>query len=97
MEGRSEVLSQDVNRANTTLKGRGEIFDLILIDPPYGKGWVDRTLRKLQSDRIYHQDSILVIQHDRREPLPDLSSHWIVARERKIGDTVVTFLMPQSG
>ncbi len=96
MEGRSEVLPQDVNRAIGVLKGRGEIFDLILMDPPYGKGWVDRTLKKLQSEGIYHQDSILVIQHDRREPLPDVSSHWIVFRERKIGDTVVTFLTPMS-
>ncbi len=96
MEGRSEILPQDVNRAIGTLKRRGEIFDLILMDPPYGRGWVERTLRKLQSERIYHQDSILVIQHDRREPLPDVSSHWIVVRERKIGDTVVTFLTPRS-
>ena len=96
MEGRSQILPQDVNRAIGTLKGRGETFDLILMDPPYGKGWVDRTLRKLQSERIYHEDSILIIQHDRREPLPDVSDQWIVVRERKIGDTVVSFLTPRS-
>ncbi len=96
MECRSEILPQDVNRAIGMLKGRGEVFDLILVDPPYGKGWVDRTLRKLQSERIYHEDSILVIQHDRRELLPDIADRWIVVRERRIGDTVVSFLAPRS-
>src|SRR4030067_2452814 len=67
MEGRSEILAKDVNRAIGILKERGDLFDLILLDPPYGKGWVGRTLMKLQSERVYHENSILVIQHDRRE------------------------------
>jgi 16S rRNA (guanine966-N2)-methyltransferase len=94
MEGRSEVLMNDVNRAIGFLKGKGETFDLVLMDPPYGKGWVERTLRKLQSERIYHEDSILIIQRDRREPLSNIGNQWTLIRERKIGDTVVSFLTP---
>jgi 16S rRNA (guanine(966)-N(2))-methyltransferase RsmD len=95
VEGRSEILPKDVNRAIGTLKEKGEIFDLILMDPPYGKGWVGRTMNKLQSEIIYHEDSILIIQHDRREPLPDIADRWTLIRERKIGDTVISFLVPR--
>ncbi|NWF91506.1 MAG: 16S rRNA (guanine(966)-N(2))-methyltransferase RsmD [Syntrophaceae bacterium] len=92
METRSEILPKDVNRAIGILSQRGEIFDLILMDPPYEKGLILRTLIKLRSNRIYHPDSILVIEHDRREPLPDSVEGWNLFRQRAIGDTLISFL-----
>ena len=94
MEGRSEIIPKDVNRAIGILKQRGESFDLILMDPPYEKGLIERTLKKLDSHRIYHEDSILVIEHDRREPLPEIIVGWNLIRQRGIGDTVISFLTP---
>jgi 16S rRNA (guanine966-N2)-methyltransferase len=95
MEERSEILPKDANRAIGILKQRGELFDLLLMDPPYGKGLVQRTLLKLNAQRIYHEDSILVIEHDRREPLPDIIHGWNSIRQRRIGDTLISFLTPQ--
>jgi 16S rRNA (guanine966-N2)-methyltransferase len=95
MEDRSEILPKDVNRAIGILNQRGESFDLILMDPPYEKGLIQKTLLKLQSFRIYHEDSILLIEHDRREPLPNIASRWDLIRQRRIGDTVISFLTPR--
>jgi 16S rRNA (guanine966-N2)-methyltransferase len=92
LEGRSEIIPKDVNRAIGILKERGASFDLILMDPPYEKGLISRTLDKLDSHRIYHEDSILVIEHDRREPLPGIVVGWNLIRQRRIGDTVISFL-----
>ena len=92
---RSEIIPKDVNRAIGILKQRGESFDLILMDPPYEKGLIGRTLDKLDSHKIYHEDSILVIEHDRREPLPGIMVGWNLIRQREIGDTVVSFLTPR--
>ena len=89
---RSEILPKDVNRAIGILKQRGECFDLILMDPPYEKGLIQRTLMKLNSHQIYHGDSILVIEHDRREPLPHILDGWNLVRQQKIGDTLLSFL-----
>jgi 16S rRNA (guanine966-N2)-methyltransferase len=94
LEGRSEIFSKDVIRAIGILKERGDLFDLILMDPPYEKGLIQKTLMKLQSHRIYHEDSILIIQHDRREPLPETVERWILIRQRRIGDTMISFLTP---
>jgi 16S rRNA (guanine966-N2)-methyltransferase len=95
LEGRSEIIPKDVNRAIGILKQRGESFDLILMDPPYEKGLIARTLDKLDSHRIYHEDSILVIEHDRREPLPGIIVGWNLIRQKGIGDTVISFLTPR--
>jgi 16S rRNA (guanine(966)-N(2))-methyltransferase RsmD len=93
--GHIEIIPKDVNRAIGILYQRGEIFDLIMMDPPYQKGLIQRTLDKLQSHKIYHNDTILMIEHDRREPLPTISDAWKLIRQRRIGDTVVSFLMPE--
>jgi 16S rRNA (guanine966-N2)-methyltransferase len=94
VEGRSEIIPKDVNRAIGILRERGESFDMILMDPPYEKGLIQKTLTKLSSHRIYHEDSILVIEHDRREPLPEIMEDWDLIRQRRIGDTLISFLTP---
>jgi len=96
MWDRSEIVPKDVIRAIGVLKERSERFDLILVDPPYGKGMVQRTLLKLSSNPIYHDDSILVIQHDRREPLSSSAGNWNLIRQKRIGDTLISFLVPVS-
>ena len=95
LEERSEIVLKDANQAIGILKQRGESFDLILMDPPYEKGLIQKTLIKLSSHPIYHKDSILVIEHNRREPLPDTAARWNLIRQRRIGDTIISFLTPR--
>ncbi len=94
MDGRFEILPKDVTRSIGILEQRGEAFDLILIDPPYAKGLIQKTLLKLNSSRIHHKDSMIIIQHDRRESIPVLFEGWTLIRQRRIGDTVISFLTP---
>jgi 16S rRNA (guanine(966)-N(2))-methyltransferase RsmD len=95
LEGRSEVLPIDANRAIGILNQRGNNFDLIFMDPPYEKGLIERTLTKLSSHPIYHRDSILIIEHHRRELLPPAIHGWNLIRQRQMGETVISFLTPQ--
>ena len=97
LEERSEILPKDANRAIGILKQRGECFDLILMDPPYEKGLIQNTLMKLNFNPIYHTDSILVIEHNQREPLPHVLDGWNLVRQRRIGDTLISILTPQRG
>ena len=94
LEERSEILPKDANRAIGILKQKGESFDLILMDPPYQKGLIQKTLMTLNSHQIYHKDSILVIEHNRREPLSTVMEGWNLIRQRRIGDTLISFLTP---
>jgi 16S rRNA G966 N2-methylase RsmD len=56
---------------------------------------IQKTLMKLNSHQIYYKDSILVIEHNRREPLPPIMNGWNLIRQRRIGDTMISFLTPQ--
>jgi len=95
LEGRSEVIPIDANRAIGILKQRGKTFDLIFMDPPYEKGLIEKTLMKLSSHQIYHKDSILVVEHHRRELLPPIINGWNLIRQRQMGETVISFLTPR--
>lgn len=94
MQSLAEIIPGDVNRTIGVLYQRGESFDLIFVDPPYRQGMVESTLMKLDSQPIYHEGSLLVVQHDRREPLSGLPDRWSVIRERRIGDTLISFIKP---
>ncbi|RPJ10840.1 MAG: hypothetical protein EHM36_02670, partial [Deltaproteobacteria bacterium] len=96
MEGQSEILPKDAIRAIGLLEVRGKCFDLIFVDPPYERGWVEKTVETLSAHRIYHERSVLVVQRDRREPLPESLGGWTLVRDRRMGDTVVSFLVPSS-
>jgi len=91
----SEVLPIDANRAIGILKQRGKTFDLIFMDPPYEKGLIEKTLLKLTSHPIHHRDSLLVVEHHRRELLPPVPHGWNLIRQRQMGETVISFLTPQ--
>ena len=93
--GQSEIMPMDANRAMGILQQRGESFDLILMDTPYEKGLIQKTLLRLRSHKIYHEGSILIIEHDRREPLPKTVEAWVLFRQQKMGDTVISFLTPR--
>jgi len=94
---RSEVLPIDANRAIGILRQRGSIFDLIFMDPPYEQGLIERTLMKLNSHPIYHKESVLVIEHHRRELLSAAIFGWYLIRQRQMGETVISILTPQQG
>jgi 16S rRNA (guanine966-N2)-methyltransferase len=96
MQMSAEVLTTSASRAIEICHQRSESFDLILMDPPYRQGMVQATLRELGVKAIHHEGSILVVQHDRREPLPDITECWNVIRQRRMGDTVISFLKPRT-
>lgn len=70
---------------------------MIMMDPPYERGLIQSTLMKLNFNPIYHSDSILVIEHNRREPLPHVLDGWNLVRQRRIADTMISILTPQKG
>ncbi len=88
------IITGEVERAIRHLHRKGEVFDLIFMDPPYRRGLVQKTLGILQAHPLHHEGSILVIEHDRRETLSESTEGWTLARKRQFGDTVVSFIAP---
>jgi 16S rRNA (guanine(966)-N(2))-methyltransferase RsmD len=70
-------------------------FDLVLVDPPYDAPGIGDVLGAIAKQGLIAPGGVLVWEHDRRAPPPPAGFNAI--DERRYGDTVVTFLAPDSG
>ncbi len=87
----ARVLGIPVLRAIHVLAGRGDKFDLILADPPYDKGWVERVLRSLAQEELLEEDGILVVEHSTREGVKESYGSVVLQDQRRYGGTCLSF------
>jgi 16S rRNA (guanine(966)-N(2))-methyltransferase RsmD len=83
-----EVLQGDAVRVVKRLAGRKLLFDLLFMDPPYGKGLVEMTLPHLGG--VATSGALLVIERSSREPAPESSVEWLHETSRTYGDTSIS-------
>lgn len=94
-QGRARVIHQPISQALKILaagRGEPEWFDVVFLDPPYGKGLVQAVLIELTELRIVAPDCLAIAEHHDSESLPMTGGGWMKFRERKYGDTVVSLL-----
>lgn len=85
------VISRPANLALAELVKRGEIFALIFLDPPYFSAALPAAVRQLSSLPLLSPGGLIVVEHHRL----DTGWHypaWTVLKEKKYGDTMLTFL-----
>ncbi len=72
----------------------GAPFDLVLLDPPYGRDLARKSLIALQRYAIVSPNGLVVIEHDKRDPLPvQLSGEggsFFLKRSVRYGDTALS-------
>jgi 16S rRNA (guanine966-N2)-methyltransferase len=66
-------------------------FDLIFLDPPYGQGLVSVVLECLAELRLAAAPALAVAEHHRQDAIPAVCGAWRRIKERRYGDTVVSF------
>jgi len=86
------VLAMSVPRGVALMGQRGETFHIIFADPPYGKGWVEKTIRQILAHRILSQDGTIVMEHAPYESPPRDIGELLAIEQRTYGDTAVSFL-----
>jgi len=79
------ALPQGLKRIGARL----EQADLVLMDPPYGGALARATLDALGSSPLGGSVRV-VVEHHRRDALPETSGALVRSRERRYGETVVT-------
>lgn len=85
------VVAGDVLRGLPRLFRRGERFDIIFLDPPYGTGLAKRTLDALASGELLRPRGVVIVEHFAKEALPQqIGMLWRV-REKAHGQTVLSF------
>ncbi len=77
----------------------GKLFDLILLDPPYGRGWVRISLLALIRCAIVTPTGIVVVEQEKRDPLfPRIEAQegrLTLQRHQRYGDSVLAFYLGQ--
>lgn len=86
-----QVLSLPVAGALPWLRRHGQRFDLVFMDPPYGRGLVPSTLALLAHQQLLTADGMVAVEHERHEPPPP-ELGWRTVRQLVFGATCVTLL-----
>jgi len=91
MEAESAVcLPLDYREAVRRLSAKGRTFNLVFLDPPYGKGLVGRSAGLLSRAGIFAPGAVVVAERASRDPVETLPAEWRERVERRYGDTLIT-------
>ena len=67
------------------------VFDIIFFDPPYYKGLAKKTLQTLGAYDILAPNGLLIVQHFKKDSLPETEGDLILFRQSRYGDTQLSF------
>ena len=91
LEAESAVcLPLDYREAVRKLSAKGRTFNLVFLDPPYGKGLVGRSAGLLSRAGIFAPGAVVVAERASRDPVETLPAEWRERVERRYGDTLIT-------
>ncbi len=86
-----EVYVCDVNRSLQIMSRQGRSFDIIFLDPPYGKGFVQSTLKSIEELKLLNQTGIIVAEYGKKQDISSKTSKIFQVREERYGDTKLGF------
>jgi len=71
-------------------------FDLVFLDPPYGKNQVPAVLELLTALNLVPTTAVAVVEHHRQDAIPSRCGNWHKTKERRYGDTVISYFSCES-
>jgi len=74
---------------------QGLCFGGVFLDPPYGEGWVEKTLRLLAHSAILEAEAWIVVEHGQQEESAERYSPLVLTDRRRYGTTGVSFYQRQ--
>ena len=83
-------LPLDYREAVRRLSAKGSAFDLVFLDPPYGKGLVGRAAELLSRAGILAPGAVVVAERASRDPGDTFPVEWTERADRRYGDTRIT-------
>ena len=78
----ARVVPGDFKKTLMNLDGQ---FDIILLDPPYDKGFIEPAFELIRQQNLLAEDGVIVAEHRREEDLPDELHGFVKEKERRYG------------
>jgi len=85
------LIASTVENGIRMLAKRKEQFDIIFADPPYMKGFIQKTLNILSDITLISENGIIVMEHSYREKFKSNNNKIILVDQKRYGDTMITF------
>jgi 16S rRNA (guanine966-N2)-methyltransferase len=73
------------------MEDQGFRFGGVFLDPPYGEGWVDKTLRRLARSPVLLTGAWIVVEHTQQESGASAYTSLVLTDRRRYGTTEVSF------
>jgi 16S rRNA (guanine(966)-N(2))-methyltransferase RsmD len=93
LEARGRVFQREVDISLVGLGKDEERFNIIFLDPPYHSPDLGTALCRIASGNLLVPKGLLVVEHHRQDK-EWCTQDWVINREKKYGDTVLSFLVP---
>jgi 16S rRNA (guanine966-N2)-methyltransferase len=93
---RGRVIRAYVAKGLRVAEEQGLRFGGVFLDPPYGEGWVDKTLRLLARGAVLEPRAWVVAEHGRDEEGADSYPPLHLTDRRRYGTTWVSFYQRQA-
>lgn len=90
LHDRSTVWTLDLERGMKPLLKVLVGADVVLMDPPYGKGAAALALARLGEPGVLRSGACVVAEHHGKDPMPETSGDLVRTRARRYGETVVS-------
>jgi len=87
----SQLIKLDAVRAISRLESENKKFDLVFLDPPYHEDLGRKCLIKIDACDILSKHSFIIVEHFKKGILPDNLISILIVRQKRYGDTVVSF------
>jgi len=92
LENKSKIIKWNIIKNLNCIKSDKAAFNLIFIDPPYNKSFLQPALQNLIKAGSVKKKAHLVVEHSLLEPLPSDFPEYELQDQRKYGKTLVSFL-----
>lgn len=80
----------DIERYISTRKLTSSNYDIVFLDPPYGKGYIKKTIDLLITNDILKTHTIIIIEHNYTEAVEEMYGNFIKTKEKKYGSTYIS-------
>jgi 16S rRNA (guanine(966)-N(2))-methyltransferase RsmD len=94
--GSCDLYPKEAEEAIKMLYRGKKKFDIIFLDPPYYRELSKKTLQMLESYDILAPCGFIIVQHFKKDSLPDKLGVLNLFRQSKYGDTILSFYKKHS-
>lgn len=90
-QNKSELYQTDAFGALKTFGRIEKQFDIIFLDPPYGKGYVEKSIKEIDKLNLTNDNSLIISELDNIDNIPESIGDFKVDRIKKYGRVKMAF------